>query len=239
MLPDVSDARVFQLDGRPVPYRLRRSARARWMRAEIVPGEGLVVVLPRHGAETEVDAFLRRHTRWLTRGLRRAARLADVPRPPLRHGTTVPFLGETLRLDLNVGPERVARLGTALVVHVPRRTPGAVRRALQAWYVREGERELCDRATDLARRHGLVFRRLAVRDPRRLWGSCSPTGALSFNWRLLLAPAFVADYLVAHELAHLEVRGHGPAFWARVESICSDWRSAERWLRRYGAALTL
>lgn len=235
----MSELRVYQLDGRPIPYRLRRSTRARWMRAEIMPGDGLVVVLPRGGAETEVEPFLRRHRRWLARGLRRLARLAAFPRPPLRHGTTVPFLGEALRLDLNVGPERVARLGPSLVVHVPRRTPAAVRRALQAWYMREGERELGDRATALARRNGLVFRRLAVRDPRRLWGSCSPTGALSFNWRLLLAPPFIADYLVAHELAHLDVRGHSPAFWARVESLCPAWRDAERWLRRHGAALTL
>ncbi|HYF01485.1 MAG TPA: SprT family zinc-dependent metalloprotease [Planctomycetota bacterium] len=235
----MSESRAFQLDGRPVPYRLRVSARARWMRAELVPGEGLVVVLPCDGSEKDVEAFLRRHTRWLTRGLRRLARLAAFPRPALRHGTTVPFLGEDLRLDLNVGPEKVARLGPSLVVHVPRRTPAAVRRALQAWYMREGERELGDRATALARRHGLVFRRLAVRDPRRLWGSCSPTGALSFNWRLLLGPPFVVDYLVAHELAHLDVRGHGPAFRTRVETLCPGWRDAERWLRRHGAALTL
>src|SRR5687767_9543051 len=131
---------ALQIDGLAVPYVLRRSRRARWMRAEFTPDAGLVVVLPEREDERKVPDFLRRHRRWLERGLRRAARLSEWPAPTLAHGSTVPFLGRPLRLDLNVGPERVGRLGDALIVHVPRRTRAAARAALKAWYAREAAR---------------------------------------------------------------------------------------------------
>jgi hypothetical protein len=223
----------------PVPYVLRRSRRARRLRAEILPGTGLVVVLPEGASEAAIAPFLARHGRWLRNGLRRAARLAEWPRPALASGSTVPFLGADLALELRVGADRVERSGPALVVHVPRRTPGAVRRVLRAWYAREAQRELEARARETARRHGLSFRKLRVGDARRRWGSCSAKGDLAFTWRVLLLPEAVAQYLVCHELAHLRVRGHPPAFYAEVERLCPAWRDAERWLRRLGAAVDL
>jgi predicted metal-dependent hydrolase len=230
---------ALDLDGLKVSYALRRSRRARWMRAEFTPDAGLVVVLPERESEGKVADFLRRHRRWLLRGLRRAARLAEWPPPTLAHGTTVPYLGRRLRLDLNIGPARVGRLGDALIVHLPRRTRAAARAALRDWYAREAARELGDRARALAARLGLSFRKVAIRDQKRRWGSCSTSGTLSFNWRLLLMPEAVADYLVAHEVAHLAVPDHSAKFWAKVAEACPAWRESERWLKRLGAAVRL
>jgi predicted metal-dependent hydrolase len=229
----------FDLDGRAVPYAVRRSTRAKWIRSELVPGEGLRVVLPAADDPSRVEPFLRRHRRWLARGLRRLERLSAWPRPRLRQGTTVPWLDETLTLDLRPGPAAVVRDGSTLAVRVPRRTPAAVRRALQAWYEAEGLRELAGRVRALAARHGLAPKDVVVRDFRRVWGRCTPRGGIGFSWRVLLTPGFVADYLVAHELAHLDVRGHGPRFRARVAALCPGWESAERWLRRLGPAVAL
>ena len=230
---------AIDLDGLSVPYALRRSRRARWMRAEFTPDGGLVVVLPDRADERKIADFLRRHRRWLLRGLRRAARLAEWPPPTLAHGTTVPYLGRPLRLDLNIGPVRVGRLGDALIVHLPRRTRAAARTALRDWYAREAARELGDRARALAARLGLSFRKVAIRDQKRRWGSCSTSGTLSFNWRLLLMPEAVAEYLVAHEVAHLAVPDHSATFWAKVAEACPAWRESERWLKRLGAAVRL
>ena len=230
---------AIDLDGLKVPYALRRSRRARWMRAEFTADAGLLVVLPEREDEGKIEDSLRRHRRWLERGLRRAARLAEWPAPTLAHGSTVPFLGRPLRLDLNLGRERVGRLGDALIVHVPRRTRAATRAALRSWYAREAERELGERARALAARLGLSFRKLSIRDQKRRWGSCSASGTLSFNWRLLLMPEEVADYLVAHEVAHLAEPNHSVRFWAKVAEACPAWRERERWLKRLGAAVRL
>ncbi len=228
---------AIEFDGRRVDYDVRRSRRARWMRAEFSPG--LVVVLPERMDASRIEGFLLRHRRWLERALRRAARFAEWPSPPLTHGSSVPFLGCPLRLDLNLGPERVGRLGDSLIVHVRRRTRAAIRRALRAWYAREAERELGGRARALAARLGLAVRKVSIRDQKRRWGSCSAAGTLSFNWRLLLMPEAVADYLVAHEVAHLAEPNHAPGFWAKVAEACPGWREQERWLKRLGPAVTL
>jgi predicted metal-dependent hydrolase len=133
----------------------------------------------------------------------------------------------------------VGRLGDALIVHVPRRTRAATRAALRAWYAREAERELGARARALAARLGLSFRKVAVRDQKRRWGSCSTSGTISFNWRLMLMPEEVADYLVAHEVAHVAEPDHSARFWAKVAEACPGWRERERWLKRVGPAVTL
>lgn len=222
-----------------IAYVLKRSRRARRLRAEILPGTGLVVVLPEGAPESSIAPFLERHRRWLRNGLRRAARLAEWPRPTLLQGSTLPLLGSRLRLEIGSGPVSAARRGDAVYVQVPRRTRAAVRRALQAWYTAEAARELETRARTLAGRHGLAFRRLGIGDARARWGSCSARGDLRFTWRVLLLPEAVADYLVAHELAHLGVPGHPPRFYEEVARLCPAWRDAERWLRRLGAAVDL
>jgi predicted metal-dependent hydrolase len=84
---------------------------------------------------------------------------------------------------------------------------------------------------------GVAFRRIVIRDQRTRWGSCSPSGTLSFNWRLVLAPFEVLDYVVVHELCHLREPNHSPRFWRLVEERRPGWRIQRAWLREHGAEL--
>src|SRR5439155_23174324 len=79
--------------------------------------------------------------------------------------------------------------------------------------------------------------RIRIGDQRSLWGSCSPSGSLSFNWRLVLAPLEVFDYVVVHELCHLRVAGHSQSFWKLVERQRPHWRESHEWLREHGPEL--
>ncbi len=88
-----------------------------------------------------------------------------------------------------------------------------------------------------AARIGVGYRRIRIGAQRTLWGSCSPRGTLSFNWRLVLAPPEVADYVVVHELCHLRVPNHSRSFWALVERHRPAWRVQRTWLREHGAEL--
>ena len=83
------------------------------------------------------------------------------------------------------------------------------------------------------------YSKLTIRGQRTRWASCSRSGAMSFNWRLLLAPEAVLDYVVWHEVCHLEVMDHSPRFWALLERWCPDYREQSRWLRRHGQTLVL
>jgi len=102
---------------------------------------------------------------------------------------------------------------------------------------RQAHQDLRARVTVHAGRLDLTPARIFVRDQTTRWGSCSTTGALSFSWRLVLAPPFVLDYLAAHEVAHLAHMNHGPRFWAVVERIMPRHEEARAWLRKHGASL--
>jgi predicted metal-dependent hydrolase len=92
-------------------------------------------------------------------------------------------------------------------------------------------------AEEEAERLRVVYRRVRIGDQRTLWGSCSPAGTLSFNWRLVLAPLEVLDYVVVHELCHLRVPNHSKSFWTLVEGSRPDWRERRDWLREHGPEL--
>ena len=234
------ETRQIELEGRRISYTLRRSDRARWIRADLGLRTGLSVTLPAGMEESTIEPFLRPRRRWILRVLKRFERLASiVPDRALSHGTTVPYLGREFRLDLSTGEPRVGRWGDTLFVHVRRRTRGPVAAALESWYRGEAAREFGAWAHDLSSRYGLPFRRIVIGDQRSRWGTCYRNGTLSFNWRLMLGPEPVARYLVAHELSHVAQPNHSKAFWAKVGELCPGWREQESWLRKFGASLVL
>jgi predicted metal-dependent hydrolase len=128
----------------------------------------------------------------------------------------------------------VHRRGDVLLV-----PPGDARPALERWYRRQARLEIAPRLDAAVARAGTKYSGLTIRGQRTRWASCSSKGAMSFNWRLLLAPPEVLDYVVEHEVCHLEVMDHSPRFWALLAARVPDWRARSAWLRRYGSTLVL
>ena len=114
-----------------------------------------------------------------------------------------------------------------------------LRPALEAWYRRRARIEVAPRLDAAVERAGRSYDSLQIRGQRTRWASCSTSGAMSFNWRLLLAPAEILDYVVEHEVAHLDVQDHSRRFWELLASRCEGWREHEAWLRRHGHSLRL
>jgi predicted metal-dependent hydrolase len=111
---------------------------------------------------------------------------------------------------------------------------------LEDWYPQEAGRLLTDRVRHFIHLMKLKVGRIEVRDWRRRWGECRPReGLLRFNWRLVLLPLGIVDYVVAHELTHLAVPGHPPRFWRRLAKVMPDWEARRRWLNRYGLPFLL
>ncbi len=113
------------------------------------------------------------------------------------------------------------------------------RKALEAWYRRQARAEVSVRLDAAVARAGRSYTTLQIRGQRTRWASCSTSGAMSFNWRLLLAPEEILDYVVEHEVAHLDVQDHSQRFWRLLASRSPRWREHEAWLRRHGHALRL
>lgn len=229
--PTRSPALVLDLDGIAVPLQVRRHPRARRVTLRLAPGEaGVVIVLPPGVGSEEGLRLARAHAGWI-----RSRLDARLPAVPFADGAVVPVAGEALTLRLVAGERRGARReGSTLVVGGD--AAGASAR-VHAWLKATARRAILDQVT---RRAALLPRppaAVTLRDTRSRWGSCSPQGRLSFSWRLILAPPFVLDYVVAHELAHLRHHGHGPAFWAAVDDLGVDAAGGRAWLRRHGGAL--
>ena len=226
-----------------IPYDVHRSNRARYARIE-VDADGVRVVVPRRMPLDDVAPFVAGKQRWIERTLRRYRQAeAEAPRVRLVDGGTVPYLGEGLTLRVRVERGRVrshvARRGDELRVAVGSAGQAAVRDALERWYRRQARAEVARRLDAATDRAGTAYTGLSIRGQRTRWASCSSSGAMSFNWRLLLAPAEILDYVVEHEVAHLEVLGHSRRFWSLLARRCPDYRRYERWLRRYGSTLRL
>ena len=212
-------------------YTIRRSPRARRVRVSVDTAGGIEVVLPRRAPERAAAQAVRELEGWIVRRRRSLARAAaEVARP----AGTVPYLDTDLRLVPQPGRERVHRRGDELLV--PRRDAHA---ALERWYRRQARAEIGPRLDAATDRAGTSYSGLTIRSQKTRWASCSSRGHMSFNWRLLLAPEAVLDYVVEHEVCHLELMDHSPRFWALLESRVPDWREHARWLRRYGATLRL
>lgn len=226
-----------------VPYRIRRSDRARRARIQ-VSTDGVEVVVPRRLAMSDVEPFVEEKRPWIERTLRRMREAEAEHAPPvLADGGEVPFLGERLGLRVKVEPARthphVARRGDTLHAKVPDARPDTLRGALERWYRRQARDEVAPRLDAASARARTPYATLQIRGQRTRWASCSSTGAMSFNWRLLLAPEEILNYVIEHEVVHLEIHDHSPRFWAELKKRVPDYKTHERWLKRHGQSLRL
>ncbi len=219
-----------------IAYRIRRSARARRVRVTVDAGGWRRGGAPGAGPERAADAAVIELRPWIER------RLAEVER--LRTAAGAAGRRRTVPRGRSCASCRSRdahgwRGGAAPRSCSSRRRQAARRAALERWYRRRARVEVAARLDAACAAAGLRYRGLTIRGQKTRWASCSPQGAMSFNWRLLLAPASVLDYVVWHEVCHLEVMDHSPRFWALVAHRCPGYREQVRWLRRHGATLVL
>lgn len=237
-------AETFEMnaDGLDAPVLVRRSPRARRISLTVNEARrGAVLTVPAHASLEDAGDFLAKHFDWLRK------RLEAIPKAvPFENGAVIPLRGEPHRLAFQPGtrkhgvvwrsepePGSNQRYPNLHVSGQPHHAP----RRLRDWLKKQARDDLSDRCTIHAETLGVRPARISVRDQSSRWGSCSANGALSFSWRLVLAPHHVLDYLAAHEVAHLREMNHGPKFWAHVRSTCPDMDTAKAWLRKNGAQL--
>ena len=214
----------------PTLVQWRRSARARRISLRIDPrAGGVVVTLPARAAQAAGRALVMDHAGWI------GERLLRLPTPvAFEQGAEVPLDGQMLRIRHWPGG-RGARVdeGSLLVAGAPEFMARRVTDFMRA----EARRRLGEAAMKKAGAAGLRARRVVVKDTRTRWGSCTADGTLMFCWRLVMAPALVQDYVVAHEVAHLRHMDHSVRFWALVDELTPHRAAATRWLSAAGASL--
>jgi predicted metal-dependent hydrolase len=228
-MPYAPPEQIALPDG-PAPIRWMRSRQARCITLRIDPRDAMVVVtLPRRATHATAMALLVDHSVWISE------RLAALPaHVAFADGAVVPLAGL---------PHRIRHLpqhvGVALGdghIEVGGDAAGLAQ-AVAGFLCAEANRRLTGMALEKAARIGCAVRQVVVKEARSRWGSCSPDGALMFNWRLVLAPEPVQDYVTAHEVAHLCHMNHGPLFAELVDQLTPHAMFAKAWLTREGAGL--
>ncbi|WP_192912559.1 M48 family metallopeptidase [Paracraurococcus ruber] len=238
---DETEAATAALPGNPpggkpgdtmdCPVRWRRSSRARRVSLRIDARAGEVVVtLPARAHRRAGMALLTTHAAWVRE---RLAALA--PHIPFAPGSELPLAGvrHVIRHDPAAAPGVALAPGAVLVGGAAEALPRRIAEFLKAEAMRRIRVLVAGHAAML----GVAPRSIRLKDTRSRWGSCAPDGTLAFSWRLVMAPDWVLDYVVAHEVAHLRELNHSSRFWAQVERLTPHRDAAVEWLRLNGPAL--
>jgi predicted metal-dependent hydrolase len=232
--PKFPEAAFARADGGTIRVAVRVSSRARSYRLSIPHRGDPVLTVPQHARWPEAEAFLNRQAAWLAARIKRVA-----PAIRFTEGAIVPVRGvgrlivatNKVRGRVEVGAQEGA---PALFV------PGAAEhraRRLTDWLKAEALADLEARVAIHTATLGVKATAVRLRAQATRWGSCSSQGRLNFNWRLILAPPHVLDYVAAHEVAHLVEMNHSPAFWRTVEKALPDMASGRAWLKTHGGQL--
>lgn len=238
---------AVQVDGRLLAYTITRSARRRkTLTITLEPGARVRVAAPRAVSVAEIDALVLRRAGWIMRHLSQAEARATGTRRFV-DGERLPFLGRELALTVGAWARRTVQIeqcGDKLCVRVPAHLAEeqrrlAVARALERWHRARAAEQFADAVREWSSRVGATPSAVLVRGQRRRWGSCSAGGVVRLNWRLVLAPRELIDYVVVHELAHLRVPDHSPAFWSVVARVLPAWKTLRRRLAEIGPSLAL
>lgn len=230
----VTQSRI-ELGGRRVDYRVVHSKAARKMRLRVGP-DGLEVVQPRGRNGHDLADFLSRNEAWIVAQLERVDRLRRVRVLKPRPTDEILFRGRSTRVCVEITETRlrgnvVKLVDDVILIQTGPASNTLPARSLENWLRKQARTELELQLAAVTTRLGQTPGRVFVKGQRTKWGSCSARRNLSFNWRLILAPDFVLQYLVVHEVVHLAVPDHSAKFWLTVQSLCPEAQRAKHWLR--------
>ncbi len=229
---------AINLCGQTVSYTLKQSPRIRYVRFEIRPLTGLSVVIPKSFDKRQIPGLLKDRKSWIL------DRLTRCSQPKLsiavKNGGTIPYLGQDLRLVLLKTPGSPSiRLVQNRLVANTNSSDGNVVHLLECWYRLRAEDVIKQKAEMLRSRLGVSYNRVTIRGQRTRWGSCSQRGNLSFNWKLVMLPEPVIDYVIIHELSHLKEMNHSRRFLDYVARYGPDWYERKRWLKKHEMHLNM
>lgn len=220
------------IEGKSLPLVIKESSRARRLTLRMRPEAGgeVILTLPLHYSKRQVIGFIEKSTPWLAKQMAKS-----FPKLSYVEGMVLPIFGKQYELRHKSSPSFRSWWGEDhLLIHAPPEKFGSfVQKSLH----QVAKQFLQERTVLYAERLAKPVSRITLRDTRSRWGSCSATGNISYSWRLIFAPEQVADYVCAHEVAHLMEMNHSPEFWHIVRGFCPDYKPLRHWLRQNGKTL--
>ena len=237
---------TLTIDNRTFSYSLRFSNRRRTVQIRVPKPDLLELAAPSGMPLIKIHQLVESKCSWILRQVHRLeAAAANPANASLTHGSTLLYQGTPHTLLLladGTGKPSVTYSHCAISVHlselIGQDNDPDVFCSLKKWYMKQSQQQLVERTIYWAAQIGVHPVRISLRDQKTRWGSCSSRGAISFNWRIIMAPPAVLDYLVVHELCHMLQPNHSAAYWREVAHWIPDCRGLRRWLRQNGSLLT-
>jgi hypothetical protein len=205
----------------------------------IMPDGTLVVRAPLRASLRIIQQTVEKHTQWILKHKQKALE-NSLKSPPRKYlpGEKFLYLGQEYELTVARESDKFLTFdGTHFILGA--RYAENAREVVGRWYKKEAIRILNERVKLYAKQMGIDYSKLRITNAERRWGSCSPNGHICFSLRLVMAPLPVIDYVVMHELVHIQVKNHSRDFWNRVKTIIPDYKDRKSWLRKNQHLLSL
>lgn len=229
---------------REVPITVIRTGRRKTATIKIVEGD-VHVIVPQHLSQKRIEELIRKKTPWIQQKLHLQASIKPVKPKEYVSGEAFSYLGKNYRLKLIEGDSEGVKLkGGRFLVEVEKSLSGTARTAyvqaqLAQWYQQHAEQLLQGKVERFAPLLGVSPNCIKVKYYKSRWGSCTAEGNITFNWRIIMAPHVIVDYVVVHELAHLKHHDHSSSFWQSVKSVFPEYLELRNWLKVNAPRLTL
>ena len=227
-------------------YEIIRRLRRRTASICVKADNTVIVSVPALLSQKKINQLVQEKSDWIQRRLKINHEMRQKFKPKAYvSGEALPYLGRNYRLQLIEGVLKPASLSRGrLVVQIPPLDSGELRTAhiveqLTNWYQKQALNHLTEKTEYFAESIGVTPADIRVKSYKSRWGSCHVDGRIFYNWRIIMAPHAVIDYLVVHELCHLIHHNHSREFWQQVESAMPDYRAAKAWLKENGPGLKL
>lgn len=233
---------AFQYDTETMEFAVIKSKR-KSLSIAIQPDGNLLVKAPLFMSDGEILKWVKTKTGWIVR--QRAKVLeqqeSNLPKKYVT-GETFLYLGKKYTLEVRISEGRSKMVGIVddkIILFSKTDDESAVQKILTDWYVKQAKAWIVKHVHIYANQMGEAFNGITIKNQKKRWGSCSSARNLNFNWRLMMAPPEVIDYVVVHELCHLKQMNHSKEFWHEVEKVLPDYKVRKRWLDENGRYLNL
>ena len=231
-----------------ISYTIRRSLRAKYVSLSI-SADGVQVVAPFTMNDSEIISLVEKKQKWVFNKLESyRQRLSQMPvERKFVSGEKLLFLGNNYPLKVLEQKDNYTNVNltdgqflVAINADLPiEKRQEEIQGKLEQWYIKKAKELITKRLELFSDKIGVKVNAVRFKNQKTRWGSCSQKGNLNFNWKLVMAPTFIVDYVVVHELCHLKQLNHSPAFWLLVGNQISDYKEMRKWLKENGNKLNL
>jgi len=232
---------TIQYGNRVIQYNIERGKRKKTVAIHINPMASVTILSPRHFDDEKIRMIVRKKARWILekQGKIDGSRYSN-PRKEFVSGESSAYLGKLYRLKVIKGAEDIVGKcklvnGRFLVEingdHEAQVNRTAIKKALLDWYLERAAQKIKERVDRFSQQIGKWPASIKMKNQDRRWGSCSRNGSIRFNWKVIMAPISIMDYVIVHELCHLIYPHHSTQFWQKVQSIIPDYKRRRDWLK--------